>query len=68
LQDAFIRSGTTHILVISGSQFNIVAGLLVAAGIWIFGKKRFLYIWLALAAIWVYAILTGWDRRSSGRR
>ena len=59
LQDAFIRSGTTHILVISGSQFNIVAGLLVAAGIWIFGKKRFLYIWLALAAIWVYAILTG---------
>jgi competence protein ComEC len=59
LQDNFIRSGTTHILVISGSQFNIVAGLLVAAGIWIFGKKRFLYIWLALAAIWIYAILTG---------
>ena len=58
LQDAFIRSGTTHILVISGSQFNIVAGLLVAAGIWIFGKKRFLYIWLALAAIWIYAVLT----------
>ena len=59
LQDAFIRSGTTHILVISGSQFNIVAGILVATGIWLFGKRRYFYFWLALAAIWVYALLTG---------
>jgi competence protein ComEC len=59
LQDAFIRSGTTHILVISGSQFNIVAGILVATGIWLFGKRRYFYIWLALAAIWIYALLTG---------
>jgi competence protein ComEC len=59
LQDAFIRSGTTHILVISGSQFNIVAGILVATGIWLFGKRRYFYIWLALVAIWIYALLTG---------
>ena len=59
LQDNFIRSGTTHILVISGSQFNIVAGILIATGIWLFGKRRFLYIWLALVAIWIYALLTG---------
>jgi competence protein ComEC len=59
LQDSFIRSGTTHILVISGSQFNIVAGILVATGIWLFGKRRYFYIWLALAAIWIYAMLTG---------
>ncbi|MBN1643962.1 MAG: ComEC/Rec2 family competence protein, partial [Dehalococcoidales bacterium] len=59
LQDSFMRSGTTHILVISGSQFNIVAGILVSTGIWLFGRKRRLYIWLALAAIWIYAVLTG---------
>jgi competence protein ComEC len=59
LQNNFIASGTMHILVISGSQFNIVAGILVAAGIWLFGKKRYWYVWLALAAIWIYAILTG---------
>jgi competence protein ComEC len=59
LQDSFIRSGTMHILVISGSQFNIVAGILVATGIWLFGKRRYYYIWLALAAIWIYALLTG---------
>ena len=59
MQDSFIRSGTTHILVISGSQFNIVAGILVATGIWLFGKRRYFYVWLALAAIWIYALLTG---------
>jgi len=48
-----------HILVISGSQFNIVAGILVATGIWLFGKRRYWYIWLALAAIWIYALLIG---------
>jgi competence protein ComEC len=59
LQDSFMLSGTTHILVISGSQFNIVAGILVSTGLWLFGKRRYLYIWLALAAIWVYDLLTG---------
>jgi competence protein ComEC len=46
-------------LPISGSQFNIVAGILIATGIWLFGKKRYLYVWLALAAIWIYALLAG---------
>lgn len=59
LQESFILSGTAHILIISGSQFNIVAGIVVSTGIWLFGKKRYLYVWLALAAIWVYALLTG---------
>jgi competence protein ComEC len=59
LQESFVLSGTAHILIISGSQFNIVAGILVSTGIWLFGKKRYFYVWLALAAIWVYALLTG---------
>ena len=59
LQDSLILSGTTHILVISGSQFNIIAGILVSTGLWLFGKRRYFYIWLALVAIWVYALLTG---------
>jgi competence protein ComEC len=59
LQNNFISSGTMYILVISGSQFNIVAGILLATGIWLFGKRRFFYIWPALGAIWIYALLTG---------
>jgi len=59
VSDDFRRTGTTHVLVISGMQFNIVAGMLTAAGIWMFGKRRYLYVWLALGAIWLYALLTG---------
>lgn len=59
VSDDFRRTGTTHVLVISGMQFSIVAGMLTAAGIWLFGKRRYLYVWLALAAIWLYALLTG---------
>ena len=59
LQNNFIKSGTVYILVISGSQFNIVAGILLATVIWLFGKRRFFYIWPALGAIWIYALLTG---------
>jgi competence protein ComEC len=36
-----------------------MAGILLSIGIWLFGKKRFIYIWLALGIIWLYAILTG---------
>jgi len=36
-----------------------MAGILLSIGIWLFGKKRFIYIWLALGIIWLYAVLTG---------
>ncbi len=61
LNNDFTRTGTTHILAISGMNLNIVAGILVATGIWLFGKKRYLYVWLALAAIWIYSLLTGFN-------
>ncbi|HXY74938.1 MAG TPA: ComEC family competence protein, partial [Dehalococcoidales bacterium] len=57
----FSRTGTTHILAISGQNLAILAGLIVAAGIWAFGKKRYIYAWLALGGVWFYALLTGMD-------
>jgi competence protein ComEC len=33
--------------------------MLLAAGIWLFGKRYSIYIWLALLIIWLYALLTG---------
>jgi len=59
VNDDFVRTGTAHILAISGQNLSIVAGLFIAAGIWLFGKKRYFYVWLALAATWGYALLTG---------
>jgi competence protein ComEC len=52
-------TGTAHLLAISGINLSIVAGLLVALGIWIFGRRRYYYVWPTLAFIWFYALLTG---------
>ncbi len=57
--DAFIHSGTAHLLAISGLHLSIVAGILLSLGIWLFGRKHHIYIWLALGIIWVYVLLTG---------
>ncbi len=55
----FVHTGTAHLLAISGLHLSIVAGILLSLGIWLFGKKNYIYIWLALGAIWLYALLTG---------
>ncbi len=55
----FIHTGTAHLLAISGLHLSIVAGILLSLGIWLFGRKGYIYIWLALGAIWLYALLTG---------
>ncbi|MFC1864875.1 DNA internalization-related competence protein ComEC/Rec2, partial [Chloroflexota bacterium] len=55
----FIHAGTAHLLAISGLHLSIVAGILLSLGTWLFGRKRYIYIWLALGAIWLYALLTG---------
>src|SRR4030042_1316782 len=59
LNQAFSRTGTTHVLAISGLNISIVIGMLLAAGIWLFGKRYSIYIWLALLTIWLYALVTG---------
>ena len=55
----FSHTGTAHLLAISGLHLAIVAGMILSAGIWLFGKKHYFYIWLTLAIIWFYALLTG---------
>ncbi|MBN1368348.1 MAG: DNA internalization-related competence protein ComEC/Rec2 [Dehalococcoidales bacterium] len=59
LKDNFSQTGTSHILAISGQNLSILAGILVSMGIWLFGRRHYIYIWLALAIIVFYTILTG---------
>lgn len=59
LKADFSRTGTAHLLAISGLHLSIVAGILLSLGIWLFGRRRYLYIWLALGIIWLYALITG---------
>ncbi len=58
-QDAFSQTGTAHLLAISGLHLGIVAGLMLAIGMRLFGKRYYLYVWLALMAVWLYALLSG---------
>ena len=59
LSSDFTRSGTAHILAISGLHLAIIAGILVSLGLWLFGRRHYLYIWLAFIIIWFYTIITG---------
>jgi len=59
LKTDFARTGTAHLLAISGLHLSIMAGMLLSIGIWLFGRRRYTYIWLALTIIWFYALLTG---------
>jgi len=59
IKDDFARTGTAHLLAISGLHLSILAGILLSIGIRLFGRKRYIYIWLALGVIWLYAIITG---------
>ena len=55
----FSRSGTAHLLAISGLHLSIIVGILLSLGIWLFGRRHYTYIWLALGTIWLYALVTG---------
>ena len=59
LYQAFSRTGTAHLLAISGLHITIVIGMVLSLAILAFGRQRYIYIWLALIAIWLYALLTG---------
>ncbi len=59
IKDDFVHTGTAHLLAISGLHLAIMAGMLLSIGIWLFGRRRYIYIWLALGAIWLFALITG---------
>jgi len=59
LNQAFSRTGTAHILAISGLNISIVIAMFLSLGILVFGRQRSIYIWLALVATWLYALLAG---------
>ncbi len=59
LRQEFSRTGTAHLLAISGLHLSIIIGLFLTAGIRLLGRRYYLYVWLAFAAIWFYAVITG---------
>jgi len=54
-------TGTAHLLAISGINLSIIAAMLISIGIWLFGRRYYLYVWPSLALIWFYAVLVGFQ-------
>jgi len=59
LYQAFSRTGTAHLLAISGLHMSIIIAILLSLGILLFGRQRSIYIWLALVLTWLYTLLAG---------
>lgn len=59
LYEQFNLTGTSHVIVISGSNVAIIAAVLMAAGVRLFGRRRALGP--TLAGIGLYALLVGGD-------
>ncbi|MFO7773870.1 MAG: DNA internalization-related competence protein ComEC/Rec2 [Dehalococcoidia bacterium] len=59
LYHAFSRTGTAHLLAISGLHMSIILAMFLSFGILVFGRRRGIYIWVALTSIWIYALLAG---------
>ena len=59
LEEAFRTTGTSHIVVISGWNVTILAGLVIALLVPLLGRRKSL--WVALAAIAGYTLLVGFD-------
>jgi len=57
LEDAFARTGTTHVIAISGQNFAIWVGALTGICAWLFGRRYALYP--VAGGIVFYAALTG---------
>lgn len=59
LYEEFNLTGTSHVIVISGSNVVLVTGVLMALGIMLFGKRGAL--WPTLGGLAVYTLLVGGD-------
>jgi competence protein ComEC len=59
LHGAFSRTGTAHLLAISGLHLTIILAMFLGFGVMVFGRQRSTYIWITLAVIWLYALLVG---------
>jgi competence protein ComEC len=57
--EAFSRTGTAHLLAISGLHISIIIAMFLSFGILVFGRQRSIYIWLTLAITWLYTLLAG---------
>ena len=57
LEEEFRKTGTSHVLAISGLHVGILLGLSLVASQRVFGRRRQHYLIAPLVLIWMYALL-----------
>ena len=57
--DDFRKTGTSHLLAISGLHVGVLMALVLPMSARIFGRRRSLYLIAPLVAVWLYAVLAG---------
>ena len=57
--EKFNLTGTSHVIVISGSNVALVTGVMMGFGIWLFGRRGAL--WPTLGGLALYTLLVGAD-------
>lgn len=58
-RDAFIRTGTTHLTAVSGSNLALVAGMLATIGAATVGRHRVSWQAATIIGVWGYAFVSG---------
>jgi competence protein ComEC len=58
-KNAFIRTGTTHLTAVSGSNLALVAGILATIGAATIGRHRVPWQIATILGIWIYALVSG---------
>ena len=58
-QEAFIRTGTTHLTAVSGSNLALIASMLATIGVATVGRHRLSWQALTIVGVWTYALVSG---------
>ena len=61
LSEDLAKTGTTHLVAISGLHVGILVGLVSLGSAAVLGRKRQAYIIVPLLFVWAYALLTGFS-------
>ena len=61
LRDDLARTGTTHLIAISGLHVGILVGMVSLGSAGLLGRRRHLYVVIPLLFVWAYAVLTGFS-------
>ncbi|MBI4312498.1 MAG: ComEC/Rec2 family competence protein, partial [Chloroflexi bacterium] len=59
VEQAFLDTGTTHLLAISGMNMAMALGAALPFSVFLLGRRSRLYLALPLALLWAYAFVSG---------